>query len=239
MTETIAARGAPGRRVLIMLGMCGRATLTASPEDLREAFGLDEMPELVPRYNLAPSQPIPIVRTPHHLELVRWGLLPSGNAKPAGPGINVRVENVARAPAYRSRFRGRRCLVVVDGFFEWKGEGKGRAPYLVRREDGKPFALGGVWDRRVKDDGEVIDSCAILTRPAEGVVAELHDRMPLVVPASAYDEWLSQEDGTPRLTAQPPRLLAYAVSTLVNNAANDVAAVLEPLAGASPMGNAP
>jgi putative SOS response-associated peptidase YedK len=99
--------------------MCGRATLSTSPEDLREAFGLRELPELPPRFNIAPTQPIAVIREPHRLELLRWGLLLPGGHRQGARGINVRVESVARAPAYRESFRKRRCLVIVDGFFEW------------------------------------------------------------------------------------------------------------------------
>jgi putative SOS response-associated peptidase YedK len=212
--------------------MCGRATLTTPPEDIQEAFGLAELPDLPPRYNIAPTQPIAVVREPHHLDLVRWGLLSSGAAPFPGGGINVRAETVARAPAYRDAFRTRRCLVVVDGFFEWTGEGKARTPYLVRKADSKPFALGGIWSRRVSGDGEVTDSCAILTRAALGVVARLHDRMPVVIPPSAYDAWLGPEDGNAWLAAPPPAWVAVPVSTLINRAANDVAACLEPAPGA-------
>src|ERR1700722_6772791 len=116
--------------------MCGRAALSTSPEELREFFGLDATPELPRRFNIAPTQPIAVIRKPNHLELLRWGLLSVKHG-----GINVRVETVARAPAYRNSFRHRRCLVIVDGFFEWRRREKEKQPFFVRRNDGKPFAL--------------------------------------------------------------------------------------------------
>jgi putative SOS response-associated peptidase YedK len=149
--------------------MCGRATLSTSPEDLREAFGLSDLPELPPRFNIAPTQPIAVIREPHRLELLRWGLILPGGHRQGARGINVRVESVARAPAYRESFRKRRCLVIVDGFFEWERRDKGKQPFVVRREDGKPFGLAGIWERSTTTDGEVIDTCAVITGDARSV----------------------------------------------------------------------
>ena len=205
--------------------MCGRAILTTSPEDLREFFDLHEMPELIPRFNIAPTQPVAVIRQPHRLELLRWGL-PSA----PGGGINVRAETVARAPAYRSSFRTRRCLVIVDGFYEWKREGKNKQPFLIQRPDKKPFALAGIWDSSVSSVGEVIESCAIITRNAAGPVAELHDRMPVILPPRSYASWLDANslNAVQLLVPQETELLLKAVSPLVNNPANDDARCLEP-----------
>lgn len=109
------------------------------------------------------------------------------------------METIARAPADRESFWHRRCLVVVDGFYEWKAEGKTKQPFRVCRPDGKPFALAGIWQHTTTDDGEVLDTCAIITGPANGVVAPLHDRMPLLVPSGGYERWLSPEARTPEL----------------------------------------
>jgi putative SOS response-associated peptidase YedK len=207
--------------------VCGRATLTTDPEELRKIFELQQGPDMAPRYNLAPSQPIAVIREPHRLELLRWGL-PKGH----GAGINVRVETVARAPAYRESFWKRRCLVVVDGFYEWKKEGNARRPFAVRRADGKPFALAGIWEHSVTSDGKVTDACAIITGAANGVVAPLHDRMPLIVPTKGYARWLSQDARTPELLklieTDASSLVSYAVNPLVNSAANDDPRCLEP-----------
>jgi putative SOS response-associated peptidase YedK len=100
--------------------MCGRATLSTPSDELRDIFALDDLPELPPRFNIAPTQPIAVIREPHHLELLRWGLVLPGAQRRGAQGINVRVESVARAPAYRESFRKRRCLVIVTGFFEWR-----------------------------------------------------------------------------------------------------------------------
>src|ERR1700722_5164211 len=151
--------------------MCGRTALTASPEDLREIFGLEEVPSLVPHYNVPPSHPLAAVRVMRaggrRMELLRWGLVPCG-----ADGVKVgnrlplaRVETVASTPAFREALRKRRCLVVVDGFYEWKRAGKEKSqPYFLRRPDRAPFALAGLWDRWVSKDGEVVESCAILTQ---------------------------------------------------------------------------
>lgn len=210
--------------------MCGRTTLVTPGPDLALALGLDEMPELPLRYNIAPTQLIAVIRQPRRLELLRWGLmLPDAAAR--GPGINVRVETVARAPAYRDAFRQRRCLAIVDGFFEWQRREKVRQPFAIRRGDGKPFALAGIWASYVTADGEVVDCCAIITGPATGVVAPLHDRMPLIVPPGAYATWLAPGTQASELfdlmTADATALETYPVSPLVNSPLNDVPMCIE------------
>jgi putative SOS response-associated peptidase YedK len=204
--------------------MCGRTTLVTPDADLRRAFGLDEVPELPLRYNIAPTQPIAVIRQPRRLELLRWGLvLP--DARRRGPGINVRVETVARAPAYRDAFRQRRCLVIVDGFFEWQRREKVRQPFAIRRADSRPFALAGIWGPCVTSDGEVVDCCAIITGAATGVVAALHNRMPMIVPPSAYGEWLAPSTRASELfnlmAPNATELETYPVSALVNSPLND------------------
>src|SRR4051794_13967890 len=132
--------------------MCGRATLSAPPEDLRELFGLDETPELAPRYNMAPTQPIPIVRErrseddargERRIHLVRWGLVPPNapDLKAGARMINARVESLPTRGIFRDALMRRRCLVAVDGYYEWRADGKTKRPFLVRRPDGAPFAL--------------------------------------------------------------------------------------------------
>jgi putative SOS response-associated peptidase YedK len=204
--------------------MCGRTILATAPADLRELFGLVEVPEMPLRYNIAPTQPIAVIRQPHRMELLRWGLL-LPNAHARGPGINVRVETVRSAPAYREAFHERRCLVIVDGFYEWQRREKTSQPFAIRRTDRRPFALAGIWVPCVTSEGEVIDCCAIITGAATGVVTELHDRMPLIVPPSAYARWLAPETRGSELstlmTADASALETYPVSTLVNSPAND------------------
>jgi putative SOS response-associated peptidase YedK len=219
--------------------MCGRTALTASPEDLREAFGLSETPRLAAHYNVPPSQPLAVVRVLRHdptrkMELLRWGLIPAW-AKDRKLGHKLalaRVETAATTPAFRDALRRRRCLVVVDGFFEWKRTEKKSRPYFVRRDDWAPFALAGLWERWVSRDGEIVESCAILTQPARPPVDAVHDRMPLVLERETWDRWLDPAitDVTaigPMLGPRAPALIAYPVDARVNDPRNDDPACLE------------
>jgi putative SOS response-associated peptidase YedK len=209
--------------------MCGRAALTASPEDLRDAFGLDEAPELPPRYNIHPSQLLPVIRTPGKLELLRWGLVPAW-AKDTNIGHKLalaRFETIASKPAFREAARCRRCLVVVSGFYEWRRAGtKASAPFFFRRPDEKPFALAGVWGRWVSRDGELVESCAIVTQPAREPVAAVHDRMPIVLDSESWSEWLDPKitEASALLGHQPhetAELIALAVGSHVNDPRHD------------------
>ncbi len=220
--------------------MCGRAALTTSPEDLREAFGLLEVPELPARFNIAPSQPVAVVRTRGKLELLRWGLVPAW-AKDVKVGHKLalaRVETMGSKPAFREATLRRRCLVVVSGFYEWKRAGtEAKAPFFFRRSDDKPFALAGIWERWVSHDGEIVESCAIVTRPAREPVESVHDRMPAIVPRDAWHLWLdpSASDPTAWLDARPQDLIALAVGPHVNDPLHEgpecVRAAPEPIQG--------
>lgn len=167
---------------------------------------------------------------PGRLELVKWGLPKHGH----GLGVNVRVETVARAPSYGESFWHRRCLVVVGGFYEWKPAGKTKQPFRMRRTDGKPFALAGIWQHTTTNDGEIVDACAIITGPANGVVAPLHDRMPIVVQSQGYERWLSADARTPELPklveTDASTLTSYPVNPIVNSAQNDDPRCIQPLA---------
>jgi putative SOS response-associated peptidase YedK len=222
--------------------MCGRTALTASPEDLRAAFGLDETPQLTPHYNVPPSQPVAVVRVmrrdsgARRMDSLRWGLVPSWADDPKiGHRLSLaRVETAASTPAFRDVLRRQRCLVVVDGFYEWKRDGKGPSqPFFIRRADRSPMALAGVWDRWVSRDGEVVESCAILTRPAQPPADAVHDRMPVVLDEPAWDRWLDPAvtdapDATELLTPAATPLVAYPVSPHVNDPRHDDARCVEP-----------
>jgi putative SOS response-associated peptidase YedK len=252
--------------------MCGRATLTTPGDELREQLDLDVVPTMVPRFNIAPSQPIAIIRTPRILSFAAFGLS-AFTGKP-GRTINLRAESLPNVPAYREAFQRHRCLVVVDGFFEWKelpdlptpqaglfadAKPKSKAkkpkkqPFLIRRTDGAAFTLAAVWapiaGRSPANDDAV--ECAIVTGAAAGVVAEMHDRMPVIVPASAREIWLSGADDPPgrmeastrdrvkallakdAVSSGAAELVATAVGPRVNNAAYDDEEVLRPADGAS------
>jgi len=210
--------------------MCGRATLSTPARILAEAFGLSFVPELAPRYNVAPTQPVAVMRTAGQLELLRWGLvLPAGGVK--GIGINVRVESAARVPAYRGPMRTQRCLVLVDGFYEWKREGAKKEPWHIHYPDARPFALGGIWARAENRNGVVVESCAILTGAAKGVVAALHDRMPLLVDPAAWSAWLDPEQPAPKelLSTHDDGLVANAVDSWVNDSKHEDARCIVPV----------
>jgi putative SOS response-associated peptidase YedK len=171
------------------------------------------------------------------MELARWGLIPwwakKEEAKKLGNRfVQARVETVATTRAFRDAFKKHRCLVVVDGFYEWKTLDDGsRAPHHVRREDHRPFAIAGLWDTWTSPEtGEIIESCAVVTTAAKGAIAEVHDRMPLVLPKDSYDAWLrgSAEDAL-HLTAVTPELVPVRVSTRVNNVRNDDPQCIEPM----------
>ncbi|HEY7510907.1 MAG TPA: SOS response-associated peptidase [Vicinamibacteria bacterium] len=227
--------------------MCGRTNLTVTPEELAEAFALDEVPSLAPRYNIAPTQPMPAVRVDasrrkRRLSLLRWGLVPHWAADPkiGARMINARSETAARLAAFRDPLRERRCLVPASGFYEWRRAEKSRQPYLLRRRDGKLMALAGLWDRWRPAPGdprhaEAIESCTILTTPANELVARLHDRMPLVLDPADYDLWLDPAVRDPERLAALLRpfpaeeMVAIPVSPRVNSPDNDDPALLEPV----------
>jgi putative SOS response-associated peptidase YedK len=212
--------------------MCGRYTIIATPEALRALFGYDERPNFPPRYNVAPTQPIPVVRLidgKRHFALVRWGLLPSWVKDPKKFTllINARGETVAEKPAYRAAMERRRCLIPADGFYEWKAGTPRKQPYYIRAKDGSPLAFAGLWETWTGPNGEELETAAIVTTSANKTLSPIHDRMPVVVPPDAFDLWLDATNEDP-LTASaliapaPEGLLeAYPVSTEVNRVAND------------------
>ncbi len=220
--------------------MCGRATLITDVSEIAELFGAAPIDVGPPRYNLAPTLPMVIVRetkdrASREMALARWGLIPhwakSDEAKKIGSRcVQARVESAARSPAFRDAFRTRRCLVIVDGFYEWKTLDDGeRRPHHVRREDRRPFAIAGLWESWRGSDGAVVQSCAVVTTEATGTIRELHDRMPIVVGSDAASRWLS---GSPEDAAQivstSSDLVVVPVSRWVNDARHDDPRCLEP-----------
>jgi putative SOS response-associated peptidase YedK len=206
--------------------MCGRAALTATREDLREAFGLDEAPDLPPRYNIHPSQLVSVMRAPGKLELLRWGLVPAWarDGKIGQKLALARLETIASKPAFREAARHRRCLVVVSGFYEWQRAGtKASIPFLFRRSDERPFTLAGVWDRWVSRDGEILESCAIVTQAARPPMQAVHDRMPVVLEREAWSRWLdpSLPVSEATLEGHGPDLVGFAVGSHVNDPRHD------------------
>ena len=220
--------------------MCGRFSLTASNEGLVNYFGLARGLALEPRYNIAPSQQVAAVRVEageRRLVLLRWGLVPfwAGDPKIGYKMINARAETAQKTPAFRAAFRGRRCLIPASGFYEWDKKGGSRQPYHLRREDGQPLALAGLWEHWEGEEGKtVIESCTILTTAASEPVARLHDRMPVILEPEDFDLWLDpREKRVDRLRAllgpaAPGVLGMVAVTPYVNKATNEGEKCLEP-----------
>jgi putative SOS response-associated peptidase YedK len=223
--------------------MCGRFTLTASVRDLAPLFDATEgdLPEVHRHYNIPPTVQILAVRQlPGHagrqLVTLRWGLIPSWAKDPAIGNrlINARADTAADKPSFRTAFRRRRCLILADGFFEWKKEGSTKQPYCMRLRDGKPFAFAGLWEHWHGPDDTPVESCTILTTDANDLLRPIHDRMPVILEVGAYATWLDplQTDAAkvqPLLRPYPPdHMIAYPVSSLVNNARNDDPRCLEP-----------
>jgi len=220
--------------------MCGRYELHTHPAALALAFGLPFPPEIRPRYNIAPMQDVPIVRATRsggrELAQVRWGLVPRW-AKDASIGarmINARAETVATKPAYRTALRWHRCLIPADGFYEWAVvPGGGKRPLHVTMKDGGPFAFAGLSERWRTPSGDTLDTCTIITTPANALLAPVHDRMPAIVAPADYARWLDSEvqDVADLLTPFPPEALRFhPVSTRVNSVRNDDATLIEPVA---------
>ena len=207
--------------------MCGRYTIVLTPEELHAIFLYLERPNFPARYNVAPTQPIPVVRLMNgerHFALVRWGLLPSWVKDPkAFPLlINARGETVTEKPAFKAAMKRRRCLIPADGFYEWKAGGPRKQPYYIRAKSGKPLAFAGLWETWIGPNGEELETAAIVTTTANETLAPIHDRMPVIVPPDQFDLWLGNgdEDTTAAealIKPAPNELLeAYPVSTNVN-----------------------
>ncbi len=221
--------------------MCGRFTLKARPETVREAVpGLITVPEIAPRYNIAPSQPVLMVAEPHieTARTARWGLVPSWSDD-AAMGfrlINARSETVADKPAFRDAFRKRRALILADGFYEWeKRDGGHRIPFWFSFPDERPFAFAGLWEEWHGDDQGPLVTCTILTTRANPLLERIHDRMPVILQGEAMTAWIdpaSPPEALHEFTHPLPEgdLVAREVSPKVNSPKHDAADCLEPAA---------
>ena len=219
--------------------MCGRYSLTADEEQVQARF-VARIPSgaQAARYNIAPTQPVWALVHAQEPRIValRWGLIPSW-AKDKAIGnrmINARAEGITEKPSFRRAMRKRRCLVLADGFYEWKKTGPSKLPYYIRLKSGEPFGFAGLWERWAGPSGETIHSCTIITTRPNELMADIHHRMPVIVPREAEERWLDPtgEDPQKVLPLLQPyaegELEAYAVSTLVNSPRNDMAACIEP-----------
>ncbi len=220
--------------------MCGRFTLHTPAAELAEFFSLFREPHVVPRYNIAPSQPVAAIRfdeqaTPREWVHLRWGLIPSWAKDPkiGYRTINARAESIATKPAFRAAFKRRRCLIPADGFYEWKaGESKQKQPYFIALPDGGPFAFAGLWEHWTDPEGSEIESCTIVTTEANEQMAALHERMPVILHPEDYDRWLDparddRADLESLLRPYADKLAFRAVSPRVNSPKNDSADCLE------------
>jgi putative SOS response-associated peptidase YedK len=219
--------------------MCGRYTLSTPAGRLAEEFQLDSTVEIPPSYNVAPTQQVAAVLEDEggrRLEMLRWGLVPSWADDPeiGARMINARSETAPEKPSFRRAFRGRRCLIPADGFYEWKREDGGKQPYYFRMQDGRPFAFAGLWESWEKGDGD-LRTCAILTTRASSVLQGIHDRMPVILPRDAYNAWLDpdadrEELGELMIPYPGADLETYPVSRFVNSPRNNDERCIEPAA---------
>lgn len=215
--------------------MCGRYRLSRRKQIIEEHFdAVSGEEDWTPRYNIAPTQPVPVIRQNpreprRELSLLRWGLIPSWSrdALAAARMINARSETAATLPAFRDAFQFRRCLIPADGFYEWQKAGKLRQPYCFEVREGELFTFAGIWEKWKDQAGTSLESCSILTTTPNAVTASVHDRMPVVLDPDAYDLWL---DPGIRDVAAVSSLLrpfdarlmrSYPVSTRINRVAND------------------
>src|SRR5258706_12216418 len=193
--------------------MCGRFTLTINPDELQQQFGLSEAPpaQLVPRYNIAPTQPVAVIanNSERVLELFQWGLIPSWAKDPkiGSKLINARAETLAEKPSFRTALKRRRCLVVADGFYEWKKQSGGKSPMYIQLKDGQPFGFAGLWEAWQSPEDGLIKTCTIITTTPNALLADIHDRMPVILPREAYDQWLAPEE--PPAGVNPPLVAPY------------------------------
>jgi len=228
--------------------MCGRFRLTRSQKFLAQQFdaelnsALNEFEDL-PRYNIAPTQPVVTIRqdkgkSKRRITTMRWGLIPAWakDERIGNRNINARAETIREVPSFRELVDSRRCLIPADGFYEWKKSGKVRQPFCFEVKDGGLFAFAGLWDSWKNPKGETIESCAILTTTANDLVAETHNRMPVIVPPEKYALWLSPDlDDAAAIQEifkpyDPGAMKRYPVDQRVNNVANDDAASAAPVA---------
>jgi len=185
--------------------MCGRFTLVASNEELQSHFGLQQNAAFKPRYNIAPGEPIPVVRAKGQLGFLNWGFIPAWlkiDATHQG-WINARSETVTEKAAFRQAFLKRRCLIPATGYYEWKALDAIKQPFHIHLEKNQIFAFAAIWEARQKEDGQMEETCAILTQAAEGDLARIHERMPLIITPDQYEQWLSP------LKSQEKNLLSF------------------------------
>jgi len=231
--------------------MCGRFVSSSPPDELAKYFDIEQVAEtaLDPSYNVAPSSDVYVVVESggiRRLETFHWGLIPfwAKDMKTGNKMINARAETVAEKNAYKHAFKKRRCIIPADGFYEWKkvpGQ-KAKQPYFIQRSDGEPLAFAGLWEfwRPKDDEGEPVRSCTIITGDPNEKMAEIHDRMPVMLPPSAWSAWLDPENddlqtlGKLLVPAPSSLITMHPVSTAVNNARSKGAELTDPVESTDP-----
>jgi putative SOS response-associated peptidase YedK len=222
--------------------MCGRFTLTIDPAHLQEAFPWAVIPnDLNPRFNIAPSQPVAIIPNngENRVTMYKWGLIPSWSKDPSigERMINARSESLAEKPSFRNAYRRRRCLILADGFYEWKTNtgNKSKQPIYIRLNNNSPFAFAGLWEQWSAPDGSEIRSCTIITTRPNSLLESIHNRMPVILHPESYKLWITHEDRPATelnelLVPYPSNeMLAYPVSKKVNSPLNDSADLITPI----------
>jgi putative SOS response-associated peptidase YedK len=220
---------------------CGRITLRSIATAIAKAFDLPEAPSETPCFNISPNHLVAVIRFDpkeggRRLDYLTWGLVPCWADDPAigDRMINARAETVAEKPAFRRPFRYQRCLLVADGFYEWKRQDGWKQPYFVHMKDDRPFAFAGLWEHWQKG-GEPIYSCTLLTTDANELLAPVHDRIPVILSRDQYDLWLDPGVHDPKLLAPllvpfpSQEMEAFPVSRLVNDPENDVPECIRPI----------
>jgi putative SOS response-associated peptidase YedK len=224
--------------------MCGRFTLRASASVIAEQFALLEVPPFTARFNIAPTQPVPVVRLQgdtrnNELVWLRWGLVPGWAKDPAVGNrlINARAETAAEKPAFRTAMRRRRCLVAADGFYEWQRAGRAKQPYFIRLRDDRPFGFAGLWETWEGPDHSRLETCTLLTTGSNELIRPIHNRMPVILSPDAYCCWLDPTIEDPRQLAsvlvpyRSDQMEAYPVGSFVNSASHDTPRCIEPAGG--------
>jgi putative SOS response-associated peptidase YedK len=222
-----------------MIILCGRFTLTEGIHELQSQFNFSFWEETAPRYNIAPSQNVLAVaagKDGRRAAELKWGLIPfwAKDPKIGYKMINARSEGIESKPSFRNAFRQRRCLILADGFYEWKKTADGKQPYRFILKGGMPFAFAGLWERWEGQDAPIF-SCTIITTGPNSVTEKVHDRMPVILKSSDYDTWLNHSETDlgklKGLLAPYPseEMEAYPVSTLVNSPKNELAELISPL----------
>lgn len=218
--------------------MCGRFTLTATTETVVEQFQLASVTApLLPRYNIAPSQPVAIITNdqPNHLQQVQWGLIPNWAKDPtiANKLVNARSESAFEKPSFKSALKMRRCLIPTSGFYEWKTVGGKKQPMYIYLEDAPLFAFAGLWETWLNpNNGVTVASCSILTTEANEDIVNIHHRMPVIVPPSDYANWLEADDLHTQQALMRPyangHVAAYEVTRDVNTPHVDAPYLVQP-----------